>query len=69
MRTIHENARTKYGLTWEEVREELPEHNYRREWREYVINAYRNGGEFTPQHWATLDDDLIYRIRRTTRNV
>lgn len=67
VRTIHENAREKYGLTWGEVREELPERNYWQEWRDYAVNAYNNGSDFTPQHWASLDDDLIRRVKRTHR--
>lgn len=64
---IHEAARNKYDLTWEEVREELPELNYRREYHEYLVNAYENGGTITTRHWNTLHKDIQYRLKRTRR--
>ena len=65
--TMQDDARKRHGLSWQEVREELPKERYWQEWRDYVVKSYNNGGEFTPQHWAKLDKDLVYRIKRTHR--
>ena len=64
---IHEAARNKYNLSWTEVSEELPEHNYRREYHDYLVKAYENGGTITSRHWNSLHKDIQFRLKRTHR--
>lgn len=61
------SAARRHGVTMAEVTRELPEHHYEREWRDYVVRTFNDGGTIATALWCSFDEGVQYRVLRTPR--
>lgn len=65
--SFHKAACTKYSIDMATARYELPAELFHYEYRDYVVHAFNDGANMTPNVWRSLDDRTQYRVMHTQR--